>query len=152
MRSIRLTIALGGLFAMLLFAPDSATAQSDSLAVARAVERFHAALAAGDSAAALALLAPDVVILESGGSENLEQFRSHHLPADIEFARAVKTERGPLRVVIRGDVAWASSTSTAAGQFRGRQVNSMGAELALLVRTSDGWRIHAVHWSSRSRS
>ena len=125
--------------------------QDDSLAAARVLDRFHAALAAGDSVAALALLAPDVVILESGGSENLAEFRSHHLAADIEFARAVKSDRGPRRVTIRGDVAWVTSTSTAVGEFRGRQINSSGAELAVLVRMDAGWRIAAFHWSSRTR-
>ena len=144
-----------GLLLGVVTLPREARAQveatDDSTAVVRTLEQFHAALAAGDSAAALALLSPDVVILESGGSENLEQFRSHHLLADIEFARAVKTERGPRRVMVRGDAAWVSSTSTAVGEFRGRQVNSSGAELAVLARTSAGWRLTAVHWSSRAR-
>ena len=73
---------------------------SDSAAVVATVGRFHAALAAGDSAAALALLAPDVTILESGGVETRDEYRSHHLPGDIAFARAVKSERGPMRVTV----------------------------------------------------
>lgn len=126
-------------------------ASGDSAAVAAAVHRYHAALAAGDSAAALALLAPDAVILESGGVESRAEYRSHHLSADIEFARAVRSEQGPVRVRVKGDVAWASSTSTSQGQFRGRAINSAGAELMVLVRTPQGWRIAAIHWSSRTR-
>ena len=129
----------------------AAQGASDSAAVAATVGRFHAALAAGDSVGALALLAPDVVILESGGVELRDDYRSHHLPADIAFARAVKGERSPLRVVVRGDVAWASGTSTTAGEFNGRQVNSTGAELVVLTRAAEGWRISAIHWSSRNR-
>lgn len=124
---------------------------ADSAAVAAAVHRYHAALAAGDSAAALALLAPDAVILESGGVESRAEYRSHHLPADIEFARAVRSEQGPIRVRVQGDVAWASSTSTTQGEFRGRAINSAGAELMVLTRTPQGWRIAAIHWSSRTR-
>lgn len=125
--------------------------QSDSADVVATVERFHAALAAGDSAAALALLTPDVVIVESGGVETREDYRSHHLSADIAFARAVKGERAPLRVTVRGDVAWAIGTSTTVGEYRGRPVNSSGAELVVLTRTPQGWRIAAIHWSSRAR-
>ncbi len=62
--------------------------QSDSAAAAATVERFHAALAAGDSVGAMALLTPDVLILESGGIETREEFRAHHLPADIAYATA----------------------------------------------------------------
>ena len=102
------------------------------------VARFHAALAAGDSAGAMALLAPDVLVLESGGMETREEFRAHYLPADIAYAMAVKIERGPMRVVIRGDVAWVTSTSSATGEMRGRAINSTSAELAVLSRTPQG--------------
>lgn len=124
---------------------------ADSAAIVATVERFHAAVAAGDSSGALALLAPDAVVLESGGVETRDEFRAHHLAADIEFARAVKNERGPMRVVVRGDAAWAWSTSTASGEFRGRPVNSAGAELVVLTRLGQEWKITAIHWSSRSR-
>ena len=100
---------------------------------------------------ALALLVPDALIHESGGVETVAEYRAHHLPADIEFARAVKESRTSVRVTVRGDVAWASATTTATGQFRGRAVDSMGTELMVLVRTADGWRIAAIHWSSRRR-
>lgn len=123
----------------------------DSVEVAAAVERFHRALASGDSAAALALLAPDAMILESGGVETREEYRGHHLPGDIEFARAITSRRGPVRVRVQGDVAWATSTSTTQGQFRGRAINSAGAELMVLTRMPEGWRISAIHWSSRNR-
>ena len=124
---------------------------ADSLEVARVVRAYQQALAAGDSATALRLLTSDAVILESGGMESREEYRSHHLPSDIEYARAVKSTDGPLSVKVRGDAAWVASTSTAEGQFRGRPVNSLGAELMVLTRTADGWRIAAIHWSSRSR-
>ncbi len=124
---------------------------ADSAAVVSVVERYHRALESADSVGALALLAGDAVILESGGIETREEYRSHHLPADIAFARAVKGVRSPIRVVVRGDVAWATSTTTTQGDFRGRPVNSAGAELMVLTRTTDGWKINAIHWSSRSR-
>lgn len=137
---------------LLCAAPVAVQAQaSDSVVIASVVERYHAALASGDSAAALALLAPDAVILESGGTETRDEYRARHLAADIGFARVVPSQRSAIRVVVRGDAAWASSTSTTAGEYRGRQVNSRGAELMVLSREPDGWRIRAIHWSSRSR-
>lgn len=132
-------------------APPQAPAAPDSAAVAATVEGYHRALAAGDSAAALAVLAPDVVILESGGAESLGEYQSHHLAGDIAFARGTRTTRSPVRVLVRGDAAWATSTSTVVGTFRGRPVNSAGAELMVLTREPAGWRIAAIHWSSRAR-
>lgn len=123
----------------------------DSAEVAAVVARFHQALETGDSAAALALLAPDAVILESGGVEDVPEYRGHHLPADIEFARAIQGTRAPVQVRVRGDVAWAAGTSVSQGEFRGRAINSAGAELMVLARTPGGWRIAAIHWSSRTR-
>ena len=102
-------------------------------------------------AAALSLLADDVVILESGGAETRDEYRAHHLPGDIAYARAVPSERGPLRATVKGDAAWVTGTSTSRGEFRGRAVNSTGAELVVLARDGGAWKIRAIHWSSRSR-
>ena len=126
-------------------------ASADSSAIVSLLARFRDAAAAADSATMLGLLAPDAVILESGGAETVSEFRAHHLAADIEFARAVDETRAALRVVVSGDVAWAAGTSTARGTFRGREVNSSGAELMVFTRTPQGWRIAAIHWSSRRR-
>lgn len=147
MHSLR--IALIGL--TLCSVPTFALAQGDSAAVAAAVNAYDRALREGDSTAALALLAPDAVILESGGIETREEYRSHHLAGDIAFARSVPSQGSPVQVRVHGDVAWAWSTSTTQGDYRGRQVNSVGAELMVLVRTADGWKISAIHWSSRAR-
>ncbi|MDQ3223413.1 MAG: nuclear transport factor 2 family protein [Gemmatimonadota bacterium] len=130
----------------------STPAPTDSTAVVGVVERYHQALAEGDSAAALALLAPSAIIIESGSVESLREYRSHHLLADIAFARAVKGKRSPVRVSVRGDVAWTAATNTTQGIFRGKTVNSAGAELMVLTRGVDGWRISAIHWSSRAVS
>ena len=128
-----------------------ATGGSDSAAVVAAIDAYHRALSSGDSTAALALLAADAVILESGGVETRAEYRGHHLPADIEFARAVPSVRAPTRVVVQGDAAWAWSTSTTQGEFRSRAINSQGAELMVLSRDASGWKIRAIHWSSRNR-
>lgn len=145
---LALTLTMGGL-------PPASIAHAqtakDSVAVVAVVDGFHRALADGDSTRALAALAPDIVILESGGAESLSDYRSHHLPADISFARAVPSAREVSRVVVFGDVAWVTSTSTTQGTFREKPVNSVGAELTVLSRTRDGWRIRAVHWSSRAK-
>lgn len=128
------------------------TASVDSSAIVTVVQAFHAALERGDSAAVIALLAPRAVILESGSAETVAEYRSHHLPADIEFARAVPGVRTPLRITVRGDFAWAAATGITQGEFKGRAVNSASAELLVLERLAGAWRITAIHWSSRRRN
>lgn len=158
--AVRVIVGIGAALGFAVFADRSAgaertsrasTVRTDSADVAAVVERFHAALASADSAAALALLAEDVVVLESGGVETRAEYRAHHLPADIEFARAVTSQRGAVTVRVRGDAAWATATSTTQGEFRGRPVSSTGAELMVLSRERGDWRIRAIHWSSRTR-
>ncbi len=124
---------------------------ADSAAAASVVTRFHEALAAGDSATALSLLSDDVVILETGGVETLADYRAHHLPADIAFARAVPSQRAAMTVHVVGDAAWSYGTSVTQGEYGGRQVNSSGAELVVLTRQGSTWKIRAIHWSSRAR-
>jgi len=149
--SIALAVTLPAATQVLAQAAPSSTAAADSTAVTGVVHAYHRALSTGDSTSALALLASDAVILESGGVESRDEYRSHHLPADVQFAKGVPSERTPIHVRVVGDAAWAWSTSTSQGEFRGRQVNSAGAELMVLQRVQGTWRIAAIHWSSRTR-
>jgi ketosteroid isomerase-like protein len=133
-------------------APAAGQSSTDSVAALGTVQRFHDALTRGDSAAALDLLADDAVILESGGRESKTEYREHHMPGDIAFTRAVPSRPGPRNVTVEGDVAWVASTSTATGEYRGRNIDVRGAELIVLSRGPQGWRIRAIHWSSRPRT
>ena len=132
-------------------ASPPARVAADSAIVVATVARFHAALAAGDSATALGLLALDALIIESGDVQTRAEYRTHHLPADIMFAAAVPGTRTITHVTISGDVAWIAATSVTQGTYRDRPVNSVGAELTVLSRTSSGWQIRAVHWSSHTK-
>lgn len=129
----------------------SVAARGDSADVAAVVGDFHKALSMGDSARALGLLSDDAIVLESGGLESRSEYRSHHLPEDIKFARAVPSKRGPPQIRIKGSTAWTSGTSTTQGTFNGRPINSVGAESMVLPRENGGWRIRSIHWSSRNR-
>lgn len=124
----------------------------DSIAVAKVVNEFHTALSTGDNAKALSLLAPDAVVLESGGIESRAEYASHHLPGDIEFAKAVASTSGALQVTVYGTSAWTAATSTTEGQFKGRAINSVGAESMVLTKRDRVWRIRSIHWSSRRRA
>lgn len=125
---------------------------SDSVRVVRAVESFHAALRSGDSATALRLLDSDAIVLESGDAETRAEYRAHHLPEDIKFAREVHSKESLLTVSVLGSAAWVASTSVNEGTFEGRQINSAAAELMVLRRTRTGWKIAAIHWSSHRRT
>ena len=148
-------LAVSGVFAAAIAgAPSRAfrqRAQTDSLAVVGVVDQYQRALSDGDTMTVVSLLANDAMILESGDVETRDEYRSHHLPMDIEFARAVPSIRGPVRVLRQGDAAWAISTSkTQGGVYRGRTVDSQGAELIVLTKEVHHWKIRVIHWSTRA--
>jgi len=119
----------------------------DREAIAAAVDGFHAALAKGDANAATELLAADAQVLENGDRQTREEYLAEHLPADVEFARAVQSTRTGLVVRQESDVAWTTSTSRSRGTFRGRETDSDGTEIMVWSKTAGGWRIRAIHWS-----
>ncbi len=63
---------------------------ADAATASDTVDAFHAALQHGDKEAALAILAPDVTIFESGHVERSRaEYADRHLAGDIEFAKAI---------------------------------------------------------------
>jgi ketosteroid isomerase-like protein len=150
MHAIR-SLAAIGLAALLGVTLSAQTPNGAQTAVAAVVSSFHAALKSGDAAAAARLLAPDAVLLEAGGIETRAEYLANHLPADIEFERVVSSTRAPSRIVVTGDTAWAVTSGEWQGAFQGRPVSFVGVESMVLSRAADGWRIRAIHWSSRNR-
>ena len=126
--------------------------QADEAAVRQVASAFGKALAGGDSSAVIALLHPDVAIFEGGRWENLEQYRSGHLRADMAYLKAVKQETVRDVVTVSGDLALVLRESGTTGTYRDRAVDSIGIETMVLQRTSSGWKISHIHWSSRPRT
>lgn len=125
------------------------SAPADTAGITAAVENFHRALVQGDRAAALAILSEDATILESGGLQTRAEYEREHLAEDIAFARATTTERSPLTIQREDNVAWTISTGRTTGTFNGHKIDSAGVELMVLTKGESGWRIRAIHWSSR---
>lgn len=118
-----------------------------------AVEAFHTALVGQDREAVLALLVPEVVILESGGYEaSREEYAAHHLAGDMEFSASTESTVERSWSGRHGDVAWVLRSASTKGNFRGREIDSRGVETMVLKQVDGQWRIAHVHWSSRSGS
>ncbi len=123
---------------------------ADTAAIVAVVQDFFGAIAAGDSARAIALLDPDVVIQEGGRLETRDAYAGRHLGLAIAYARAVKITHGNWRVRRSGETAWVTSTVHASGTFNGRAMDSTGEELVVLSRKGGAWRIMVLHGSSES--
>ncbi len=75
------------------------------------------------------LLSDEVMVLENGRVETAEEYVSHHLAADMEFSAAMVRKPNVVQATVEGNTGWVISTSTSKGEFRGREINSAGAEL-----------------------
>jgi ketosteroid isomerase-like protein len=127
----------------------SLTELPDSVAVLETVRAFHEALEVQDSVGAMALLARDALVAESGGLETRDEYRSHHLPGDMAFASVVSRTSTLAQLRIVGTTAWVMSKSETKGSYRENAIDSRGVELVVLAKEEGGWKITAIHWSSR---
>ena len=144
---------LAALVFLILWLPACATAPAppNEAEVTAVLESFYGAMKKGDTAAAMNLIAPDAVFLESGALETRAEYEANHLPADIEFESQVTGKRGPVRVTFEGNTAWAIATTEYDGAFNGKPLSFVSAQLMVLARDAGNWRIRTIHWSSRQR-
>ena len=150
------TVALAACAAALLLpslAPEASAQQGETApeeAVRRVADRLHRALASGDSARVLELLAEDVRVYESGHAETRSEYRAGHLGVDIEFSRGTDREVLSEHVRIPGrDMALYLAEYRSTGTFRGEEIEGRGTETLVMERGQQGWRIVHIHWSSR---
>jgi ketosteroid isomerase-like protein len=149
--------ALGGLSPAAAHDPPSSNSvvagsrlSRPAAAAAATVDAFHAALRAGETAKAAALLADDVLVFEAGSAEASKAiYSAEHLAADAAFAKTAQ------ETVLRrsgqsgGGMAWIASEGLTRTRRGDAVVERLTAESMILRRTAAGWRIVHVHWSSR---
>jgi ketosteroid isomerase-like protein len=94
-------------------------------------------------------IADDALMMEGGTIENRMQYETNHLPADLEFAKGMTATRMPVQQTVLGDVAWVRTSTEFRGTFEGQPLALLGLETMVMTREPDGWKIKALHWSSR---
>ena len=117
--------------------------------VASVLESFYGAIKRGDATAAMSVIAPDAMFVESGKLETRAEYEKNHLPLDIDFERQITGKRGPLRVTFAGDTAWIIATTEYDGKIEGGYVSFASSQLMVLTKDADAWKIRSIHWSSR---
>jgi len=126
--------------------PDTAKA------AAATVDRFFAALSAGDLEKAGAELDPGVIILESGGAEHsAAEYLGGHARHDAEFLKDARHVPGRRIARVSGELAWVASESELHAQKDGKPVTIASTETMVLRSTEAGWKIVHIHWSSHTR-
>jgi ketosteroid isomerase-like protein len=124
---------------------DPATAEAIAV-----VERFSTAIAAGRIDQAATDLAPELIVLESGGIEqSREEYLGGHAAADAEFLKDAKVTLRHRRAQASGDLAWVASESRIETAKGAEPMRIDSTETMVLRRSEGGWKIVHIHWSSR---
>ena len=114
-----------------------------------AVEAFSTAIGRGDRTAARAVLMPDVLIFESGGSEeSAADYAAHHLAADIMFMAHMKREVQSRQSGGDSTTQWVATVARIQGEYEGKAIDLDTTETAVLTSSGGAWRIAHIHWSS----
>lgn len=125
-----------------------AQAGDETAAITTVFESFYGAMKANKPGDAMNLIAADAIFLESGNLETRQQYEESHLPADIEFEAQVTGKRDPLKITVEGNTAWVIATTEYNGTFDGAPVNFVSAQLMVLTKQQNDWKIRTIHWSS----
>ena len=130
-------------------AAAAGTLAPSARSAAATVDAFHSALRRGDTQAASALLANEVLIFEGGGVERSRaEYQSHHLGADAAFSKAVPSVLARRSGEASGAMAWIASEGRTTGTYNGKPVDRLTAETMVLRRVGREWKIVQIHWSS----
>jgi ketosteroid isomerase-like protein len=125
---------------------DAATDEAD---VKAAIESFYAAMKKADPKAAMAMIAPDAMFVESGRSRLDSSTKRATSPADIDFEKQITGKRSPWRITVNGDTAWGNRVDRIPGDGRWQRRAFVSRQLAVVTRGEDGnWLIRSIHWSS----
>jgi ketosteroid isomerase-like protein/mono/diheme cytochrome c family protein len=131
---------------------DAKAIPAEARPAVEVVERFTAALKAGNLPQAGALLAPDALILESGGAErSREHYLADHARADAAFLKDAKIQLLHRTARVQGHLAWVGSESELHTTGKQGPVTLLSTETMVLKRTPQGWRIVHIHWSSQAK-
>jgi ketosteroid isomerase-like protein len=131
----------------------SATAVSDQAKPAVAVvEQFSAAMHAGELERAGALLADDVLVLESGGAERSRaEYLGDHAIHDAAFLKTAHVQVKQRTARVDGSTAWVGTESELHANKDGKAMTLLSTETMVLKKTGANWRIVHIHWSSRPK-
>jgi len=128
---------------------SSTSKPTDRADVEAAIESFYAAMKKGDPKAAMAMIAPDAMFVETGRLETRQQYEESHLPNDIDFEKQITGKRSPWQITVNGDTAWGIASTEYQGTVDGRDLAFVSRQLAVVTRGEDGkWLIRSIHWSS----
>lgn len=127
----------------------AALAQEHEHPAGKVAAQLGDAIAAGDIDTLRLLLAPDVLIFESGGVESsLADYEKHHMPADMAFMKAMDREVIFRHVFDSGNAATVVTRSRIHGMYKEQEIDLSSTETLVMNKIGGQWKIVHIHWSS----
>ena len=118
----------------------------------KVVDAFSAAIKAVRIDEAAKLLDPQVLILESGSSErSRDEYLREHAIADAAFMQTAQQQLRYRQAQVEGNLAWVGTESELQTVKDGKPMTLLSTETMLLKKTTQGWKIVHIHWSSRPK-
>jgi len=142
-------VRLAALLIALLLAAPAAFGQGARIPT-EAVDRFHAALRAKNTAGALSMLDRGLVVFEFGVVDpTVEAYGLRHMPWDMDLAGITTWKLETRRVGGEGNERWVLSTYRVTGkQTNGKLIDQTTLETVILRRSGELFRIVHFHWST----
>jgi ketosteroid isomerase-like protein len=134
--------------ALSVSAQTNPVVDADHPAAVAAAQLGHA-IAEGDVEQLKILLAPDVLIFESGNVESsLAEYESHHMQSDIAFMKTMNVEVESRQVIGSGDTAIVVTRSRIHGMYKEQELDLSSTETLVMKKMGGQWKIIHIHWSS----
>lgn len=136
----------------LLVLTAGALASQEDHGPAQVADLLHEALTEGDREKVFEVIAPDVLIFESGGVESSrEEYASHHMNSDMKFMAGMTRKVIDRQVTEEGSLAVVTTRSHISGSYKDKLLNLDSTETLVMKKGENGWQISHIHWSSREK-
>ncbi len=120
--------------------------------IVKQVDAFGQALARADFERVKSLLAPDAIILESGGVErSRDEYLNHHAKSDASFLADAHVSIVFRTARVDGKLAWLATESEIHTSRGNKPLTLLSTETMILAKRSHDWQIVHIHWSSRPK-
>ncbi len=99
------------------------------------------------------LLAPEAIILESGGVErSRDEYLNHHAKSDASFLGDAHVNILSRAARVDGNLAWVATESEIHTSKDNNPLTLLSTETMILSNRSGDWKIVHIHWSSRPKN
>lgn len=115
-------------------------------------DAFHDAMRSRDRTKILPMLAPDLVVFETGYLEaTRDDYVKSNLDDDTAFASATDYRPMSRGVIGSGESVTVLTKASIQGFIGGQSVDLVQSETMILRRTATAWEIVHLHWSAHTR-